>query len=131
MRLALALGTLMLASACVPTTKYKYVPLSRENFEAAQNGDRIPLVAHNTALCFADARTAFVRDAEWTDTGICGRTHAPVGDDDGQDCIGWEDLAGIGIPYEGRSLSAVPMAAVQIGQCDPLALAAQAAEDTQ
>ena len=110
-------------AACVPTTKYNYVPLTEQNFVAAQNGERIPLVAAETALCFTDGHTAFVRDAEWTETGICGQEHAPVGDDDGMECYGWDQVAGVGIPYEGRSMSVVPMAAVQIGECDPGALA--------
>ncbi|MAB10331.1 MAG: hypothetical protein CMF06_12885 [Hyphomonas sp.] len=109
--------------ACVPTTKYAYVPLTQQNFEAAQNGEKIPLVAHDTVLCFADGRTAPIRYAEWTDNGICGQAHPPIGDDDGNRCYDWDQIAGIGIPYEGRSLSVIPMAAVQIGKCDPEALA--------
>ena len=110
-------------ASCVPTTKYTYVPVTEANFAAAQNGERIPLVANETALCFADGHTAFMRDAEWTDSGICGEAHPPVGDDDGQRCYGPDQLAGVGIPYEGRSASVIPMAAVQIGKCDPEALA--------
>ena len=113
----------VLLGACVPTTKYTYVPLTQQNFEAAQNGDRIPLVGSETALCFADGHTAFVRDATWTGNGVCGQAHPPVGDDDGMECYGWDDVAGVGIPYEGRSMSIVPMAAVHIGECDPEALA--------
>ncbi|MEZ5945470.1 MAG: hypothetical protein R3C13_06665 [Hyphomonas sp.] len=117
----MGLSFIVLAS-CVPTTKYRYVPVSEANFEAAQNGAKIPLVAHETALCFADGRTALVRDAEWTEAGICGQAHPPVGDDDGMRCYDWNALAGIGIPYESRSASVVPMAAVQIGKCDPESL---------
>ncbi len=123
MRRVLSLILLPGLAACVPTTKYNYVPLTEQNFVAAQNGERIPLVAAETALCFTDGHTAFVRDAEWTETGICGQEHAPVGDDDGMECYGWDQVAGVGIPYEGRSMSVVPMAAVQIGECDPGALA--------
>lgn len=114
----------MIVAACVPTTKYAYVPVSRENFDVAQNGEKIPLVAASTALCFADARTALVRDAAWTDEGICGQARAPAGGDDGMECYGWTELAGIGLPYEGRSASVVPMAAVQVGKCDPDSLKA-------
>ena len=110
-------------TACVPTTRYRYVPLTPETFEAAQNGWKIPLVVHETALCFADAHTALVRDAELTGTGICGQAHPPVGDDDGNRCYGWDEVPGIGIPYESRSLQAFPMAAVLIGKCDPAKLA--------
>lgn len=123
MRLAIALLILCLAGACVPTTRYHYMPVSKAAFEAAQNGEKIPLVAHSTALCFADGKTALIRDAEWTETGICGQAHAPVGGDDGHECYGWEALAGIGVPYESRSVSVVPMAAVEIGTCDPEAVA--------
>ncbi|MEZ5986026.1 MAG: hypothetical protein R3B94_08750 [Hyphomonas sp.] len=119
MRLLLSAIAFSLVAACVPTTKYKYVQVTPENFEAAQNGDKIPLVAAMTALCFADGRTDLVRDAEWTETGICGQAHAPIGDDDGMECYGWDQLAGVGIPYEGRSASVIPMAAVQVGKCDP------------
>jgi hypothetical protein len=107
---------------CVPTTKYTYVPLTQPNFEAAQNGDRIPLVAAETAFCFADGRTEFVRDAVWTDDGICGNESGMTGDEY-LECFGWNEIAGVGIPYEGRSMSVVPMAAVQIGECDPETLA--------
>ena len=106
---------------CVPTTKYTYVPLTQQNFEAAQNGDRIPLVAAETAFCFADGRTEFVRDAEWTDQGICGNQSGMTGDEY-RECFGWDEIAGVGIPYEGRSASVIPMAAVHIGHCDPEAL---------
>ena len=123
MRQVLPVILLVLLGACVPTTKYTYVPLTQQNFEAAQNGEKIPLVAHDTVLCFADGRTAPVRDAEWTDNGICGQAHPPIGDDDGNRCYDWDQIAGIGIPYEGRSLSVIPMAAVQIGKCDQEALA--------
>lgn len=109
-------------AGCVPTTKYAYAPVTRETFDAARKGDAIPLVAQSTALCFADGRTALVRDAEWTETGICGQARAPVGGDDGMECYGWDALAGIGIPYEGRSASVVPMAAFKLGTCDPEAL---------
>lgn len=109
-------------AGCVPTTKYAYAPVTRENFDAAQNGKAIPLVAQSTALCFADGRTALLRDATWTDAGICGQAHAPVGEDDGQACYARGTLAGIGIPYEGRSASVVPMAAFKLGKCDPEAL---------
>lgn len=122
MRLVLSLILLPTLAACVPTTKYNYVRLTQQNFDAAQNGDRIPLVAAETALCFADGHTAFVRDATWTESGICGQEHAPVGNDDGQACYGWDKVVGVGIPYEGRSMSVVPMAAVQIGECNPGAL---------
>jgi len=108
-----------LVAGCVPTTRYSYVPVSPANFEAAQKGEKIPLVASMTALCFADGRTELVRDAEWTDAGICGQAHAPVGGDDGMECYGWDELAGIGVPYESRSASVVPMAAVHVGKCDP------------
>jgi hypothetical protein len=113
---------LTMVAGCVPTTKYTYVPLTQQNFEAAQNGDRIPLVAAETALCFADGRTEFVRDAVWTDDGICGNESGMTGDEY-HECFGWDEIAGVGIPYEGRSMSVVPMAAVQIGTCDPEALA--------
>jgi hypothetical protein len=109
-------------AGCVPTTKYAYAPMTRETFDAARKGDAIPLVAQSTALCFADGRTAQVRDAQWTETGICGQARAPVGGDDGMECYGWDALAGIGIPYEGRSASVVPMAAFKLGTCDPEAL---------
>lgn len=124
---------LMLAvlSGCVPTTKYHYVPVTQENFTAAREGEMIPLVAASTALCFSDARTALVRDAEWTSDGICGQAHAPVSGDDGMECYGWDELAGIGIPYEGRSASVVPMAAYKIGQCEPAALAAETEEGAE
>jgi hypothetical protein len=114
-------ASLAVLGGCVPTTKYTYVPLTQQNFEAAQNGDRIPLVAEDTALCFADGRTEFVRDAVWTDEGICGNEAGMTGDAY-RECFGWDAIAGVGIPYEGRSMSAVPMAAVQIGECDPEAL---------
>lgn len=123
MRQVVPVILLILLGACVPTTKYTYVPLTQQNFEAAQNGERIPLVAAETALCFADGHTAFVRDAEWTENGVCGQAHPPVGDDDGMECYSGNQVAGVGIPYEGRSMSVVPMAAVQIGECDPGALA--------
>ena len=121
MRLALSLILLAMLAACVPTTKYNYVPLTQQNFEAAQNGDRIPLVAEETAFCFADGRTEFVRDAIWTDEGICGNESGMTGDEY-KECFGWDEIAGVGIPYEGRSMSVVPMASVQIGECDPEAL---------
>jgi hypothetical protein len=54
---------------------------------------------------------------------ILGQAHPPVGDDDGMECYSGNQVAGVGIPYEGRSMSVVPMAAVQIGECDPGALA--------
>ena len=118
MRRALAvLGAAALA-ACVPTTRYTYVPVTAANFDAAQNGEAIPLVAQSTALCFADGRTAYLRDARWTQDGICG-------DEQGRVCHAWDELAGIGIPYESRSLSVVPMAEAKIGSCDPVALARQ------
>ena len=101
MRQVLPVILLVLLGACVPTTKYTYVPLTQQNFEAA----------------------APIRDAEWTDNGICGQAHPPIGDDDGNRCYDWDQIAGIGIPYEGRSLSVIPMAAVQIGKCDLEALA--------
>ena len=122
MRQVLPVILLIGLSGCVPTTKYTYVPLTEQNFVAAQNGDRIPLVAEETALCFADGRTEFVRGAVWTDDGICGNESGMTGDEY-RDCFGWDELAGVGIPYEGRSMSVVPMAAVQIGECDPEALA--------
>ena len=110
-----------LVAGCVPTTKYNYVPLTEANFEAAQNGDRIPLVASETAFCFADGETRFVSDAVWTEDGICSQSEyadpdAPV------ECYAWDELAGVGIPYEGRSASVVPMASVHIGKCDPESL---------
>ncbi len=108
-------------AACVPTTKYTYVPLTEANFEAAQNGERIPLVASETAFCFADGETRFVRDAVWTEEGICSQSEYAEPDDP-IECYAWDELAGVGIPYEGRSASVVPMAAVQIGECDPEAL---------
>lgn len=122
-RKAAFLLVLLVAGCAVPTTKYKYVPVTEQNFAAAQAGDKIPLVSNATALCFADARTALVRDAEWTAEGICGQAQAPNRDDDGQRCYGWGELAGIGIPYEGKSMSAVPMAAFDAGSCDPEKLA--------
>jgi hypothetical protein len=118
------LGLLPLAAlaGCVPTTRYAYVPVTRENFQAAQDGDAIPLVAQSMAICFADGRTALLRDAEWTETGICGQAHSPVGGDDGMECYGWDSLAAVGVPYESRSASVVPMAAFKLGKCDPEAL---------
>ena len=110
-------------AGCVPTTRYRYVPLTEANFEAAQNGWKIPLVAHDTVLCFADGQTAPIRDAEWTENGICGQAHPPIGDDDGNRCYDWGEIAGVGIPYESRSVAVIPMAAVQIGKCDLEALA--------
>ena len=107
-------------TACVPTTKFNYVPVNEANFIAAQNGEKIPLIWDSTALCFPDGTTAFIQEAKWTETGICGYAHSG---DDGYECYGPGDLAGIGIPYEGRSVSVVPMASVQIGECDPEALA--------
>ena len=109
---------LSVVTACVPTTKYNYVPVTPENFEAAQNGEKIPLVAAETALCFADGHTDFVRDAVWTDEGICGNETGMTGDAY-HECFGWDEIAGVGIPYEGRSASVIPMAAVHIGECDP------------
>lgn len=122
MRLLLAAVLLTVLAGCVPTTKYRYVPLTQANFVAAQNGEKIPLVAHETALCLADARTVFVRDAEWTETGICSEADPGASGEDDRECYGWDELAGVGIPYEGRSASIIPMAAVQIGKCDPEAL---------
>lgn len=117
--LAIVVGSL---AGCVPTTKYNYVPLTQTNFEAAQAGEKIPLVAAMTAVCFADGHTALIRDAVWMDDGICGEARPPVTGDDGHECYGADQLAGIGIPYEGRSASVVPMAAVHVGTCDPAAL---------
>ena len=116
------LTLLLLASmvaACVPTTKFNYVPVTEENFIAAQNGEKIPLIWDATALCFPDGTTNFIYDAKWTENGICGYTQSA-----GEElaCYGAGELAAIGIPYEGRSASVVPMASVQIGECDPEAL---------
>lgn len=114
MRLSLSILLVMVLTACVPTTRYKYVPLTQQNFEAAQNGDAIPLVRQSTSICFSDGRIELLRDARWTDSGICS--------EDGLECYDHSELVGVGIPYESRSLSAVPMAAVKVGKCDPEAL---------
>lgn len=123
MRPILAAILLTALAGCVPTTKYNYAPLTKANFVAAQNGEKIPLVAYETAFCFADGETRFVRDAEWTETGICGESRELAPGGDHRVCLEWDQLAGVGIPYEGRSASVIPMAAVHIGKCDPEALA--------
>lgn len=126
MRLAASALAVSGLAACVPTTKYAYVPATRENFEAAQNGEAIPLVAQSTAICLKDASTLLVRDAAWTDDGICGRARVENPQPHLADvCFAADQLAGVGIPYMSRSASAVPMAAVKVGTCDPAALAAQ------
>ena len=118
MRPFIALTLLAALAACVPTTKYEYVPLTKTNFEAAQNGDKIPLVALATAFCFADGRVELVNNAEWTDEGICVIEPGISGEDE-RFCYGPGEIVGVGIPYEGRSASVIPMASVDVGECDP------------
>ena len=115
---AILIVTIFLA-ACVPTTRYAYVPASPEAVEIAKTGTAIPLVQNSIALCFPDGSTELVREAEIVDGKLCAQARVSNMSDDGIECFSFTELAGIGIPYEGRSLSVIPMAAFKIGTCDP------------
>lgn len=112
------------AAACVPTTRYAYVPPSSEAVIAANSGDAIPLVHDAIALCWPDGRTELVSQAIAKDGQVCAqvRTPSPTRNDDGRECYDLDALAGIGIPYESRSFSVIPMAAVHVSKCNPEAL---------
>ncbi|NQY38721.1 MAG: hypothetical protein HRT80_01340 [Henriciella sp.] len=115
---------LMFTAACVPTTRYAYVPPSSQAVVTANSGDAIPLVHNAIALCWPDGTTQLVRDAVARDGEVCAEVRVPSQreDDDGRECFSFADLAGIGIPYESHSLSVIPMATVQVSKCNPDAL---------
>lgn len=121
MNRAIALLPLLacLAAACVPTTRYHYVPLTAESFQDAQNGEKIPLAHNATAICWTDGETQLVYDALFDGEQLCAEMHSENAARDGKQCIAASEIAAIGIPYEGRSASVIPMASVEIGSCDP------------
>jgi hypothetical protein len=116
--LAAILATCVPVTACVPTTKYAYVPPTPEAVEVARSGDAIPLVANAVSICWPDGGTELVWYAEVQGDQLCGYD---TNSNDPEDwiCMALNELSGIGIPYEGRSLSVVPMASVALSECDP------------
>lgn len=121
-------ASIFLAS-CVPTTRYAYVPASPEAVKIAETGTAIPLVHNAIALCFPDGSTQLVREVNVFGGELCAQARVPNTEDDGIECYSFKQLAGIGIPYEDRSFSVIPMAAVKTGRCDPRALRGQITEN--
>jgi len=114
----------MLVSACVPTTRYAYVPPSQEAVITANSGETIPLVQNSIALCWPDGTSRLVRNATVRNDQVCAEVRTPsrIRKDDGIECYDFDDIAGIGIPYASRSVSVIPMAAFKLSNCDPEAL---------
>ena len=94
------------------------MPPTPEAVEVAKSGDVIPLVANAISICWPDGGTELVWYAEVQGDQLCGYD---TNSNDPEDwiCMALNELSGIGIPYEGRSLSVVPMASVALSECDP------------
>lgn len=111
-------------AACVPTTRYRYVPATADAVALARTSKVMvaPFAMHSTAICWPDGHAELVRDATVKGDRICAQFKPPVGGWDGRKCMPLKQLAGIGIPYESHAFSVVPYMGVEVGRCDPAKL---------
>ncbi len=117
---ALVLGLV----ACVPTTRYHYVPATADAVAKAQTSKVViaPVAMHSTAICWPDGHAQLVRDATVKGDRLCAQFTSPLRGSDGRKCMPLKQLAGIGIPYESHAFSVVPYMGVEVGRCDPAKL---------